>query len=725
MRATLAIAAACALSPAAPSLAATCDDAAHRPWCDRSLGPDTRARLLTDALTEHEKLTLLGGFRSGSHTGAIAPIPRLGVPVTYLADGTVGAGQPVGAGGLVGGKDRSTQLPSPGAVAASFDPELARLAGATIADEARAKGNLGLLGPAADIMRVPHGGRTWESFGEDPFVTGRTAAAWIHGAQSAGVFTSLKHFAANNQEGRDPTGRLGSEAVGFGLGVQNSRHLYNAIVSERALREIYLAPFEHAIREARPGSVMCAYNRVNGPYACASRHLLRDVLRDDWGFDGLVMSDWYLGAHPWDAAAHIRNGLDLEMPAPVTYAPALLRPLLRLGAIRRPQIDEHVQRILRTTIAAGLLDDPPGPPDDSRIDVDGHDAAAQAVAEGGIVLLRNDGVLPLDAGARPRIAVVGPAARRNASGGGSGSVTPFRSVAVAQGLVARAGAGAVTIETSRDRNRAAAAAAAADVAVVVVRNYETEGADRLCLSLRCPRDYGDQDALIAAVARVQPRTIVVLQTGGPVLTPWRDDVAAVVQAWYPGQAGGKAVARVLFGDVDPSGRLPMTFPRREADLPTAVSRRRYPGLPSQRTYYDEDVLVGYRWFDAQDLAPAYPFGFGLSYTSFAYSDLRVAGRDVTFTVRNTGARRGAAVPQLYVALPPVGAAAVQPPWQLRGADKVWLEPGEARDVTLRLDDRALSSWDGGWRLAPCAGIAVGASSRDLPLRGSVGACPAG
>ncbi|MBJ7331287.1 MAG: glycoside hydrolase family 3 C-terminal domain-containing protein [Solirubrobacteraceae bacterium] len=698
------------LASGATADAAACSDPAGKPWCDRALGPDARAQLLTAAMTQGEKLKLLGGIGPGQHAGAMASVPRLGVPVAYLSDGPVGVRQ-----------GRATQMPSPTALAASFDPALARLAGATIGDEARKKGNLGLLGPAADIMRVPYGGRSFESYGEDPHLASRMATAWIAGAQSAGVFATVKHYAINNQEGRDPTGKLGAEWTPLGLGAQGSRHWVNANVDERTMREIYLPSFEAAVRQSGVGSVMCAYNRINGPYACANRFLLADVLRHDWGFQGFVMSDWILGGHPQDAVAQFRNGLDVEMPLGFSYAPALLRPLLAFGTLRNAGLDEHVRRIMRTTIAYGILDDPPGVADDAAIDVDAHADAAQAVEEGGITLLQNSGVLPLEAGTVQKVAVLGPAAQRSASGGGSGSVKPFRSVSLADALTARAGSEtSVTVDGTRDLVQAAAVARAADVAIVVVRDYETEGADRLCLTLQCPADYGDQDALIEAVAAAQPNTVVVLQTGAPVLTPWRERVAAVVQAWYPGQSGGTAITRVLFGDVDASGRLPMTFPASESDLPTAVSPRRYPGTGGNNVFYEEGVLVGYRWFDAMQLEPAFPFGHGLSYTRFAYDDLQISGTDVTFTVRNTGARRGAAVPQLYVSLPPIGAATVQPPWQLRGTDKVWLEPGESRSVTLHLDDRALSSWDGGWKRATgCVGIAVGRSSRDLPLRGSV------
>lgn len=702
-RTAFAVAAACTFVPTATAGAAACTDAAGKPWCDRTLSADARARALVSDLTGDEKLRLLAGTYPGVRAGAIPGVPRLGIPIGYVDGSTVGSGQPVSADGRLGGKDPATQMPSGSLLAATFDPELARRAGATVGDESRRKGNVGLLGPAADVMRVAYSGRAWESFGEDPDLNGAMATAWIKGAESAGIFTSLKHFAVNNQEGVG----YGRPAVPLGLGVQGSRHLFNAIVSERALREIYLAPFEEAIREGRPGSVMCAYNRINGQYACAHRHLLADVLRGDWGYDGLVMSDWIAGAHPWDVVAHLRNGLDLEMPAASTYSGALIKPLLRLRVIRWPLIDDHVRRILRAEIDAGILDDPPT---EQPIDVDGHDAVARDVAEGGLTLLRNTGVLPLRPGTR--IAVLGPAARRSASGGGSGSVRAFRTESVADALTAR---GNAIVDTTRDRTRAAAVARAADVAVVVVRDYETEGADRACLSLRCPPDYGDQDALIEAVAAAQPNTVVVQQTGAAVLTPWRDRVAALLQAWYPGQAGGAAIARVLYGDVDPSGRLPMTFPKREADLPTAGSKRQYPGDAVQNVRYDEGVLVGYRWYDARGIQPAYPFGFGLSYTSFAFSDLRIDGTRVTFTVRNTGARRGAAVPQLYVGLPG------GPPWQLRGFTKVWLDPGASETVTLTLTDRDLSSWDGGWKRAACAKVAVGASSRDLPLQGST--CP--
>jgi beta-glucosidase len=349
---------------------------------------------------------------------------------------------------------------------------------------------------------------------------------------------------------------------------------------------------------------------------------------------------------------------------------------------------------------------------------------AQRIEEGAITLLRNEGgVLPLDAGKLHSLAIVGADADTFKTGGGSGDVTPFEVHTPRAAIVQRAGPGVrVTYDDGSDADAAAASAAAADVAIVFAGDYQTEGADKRCLTLECPPYRGDQDALIERVAAANPNTIVVLETGGPVLTPWRDRVRGLLEAWYPGQEGGPAIARALFGDVDPGGRLPATFPASEAGEPTAGDPEKYPGVAETVTY-KEGVLVGYRWFDAHGLAPAYPFGFGRSYTTFAYRGLHVdaaPGRiAVDASVTNTGSRSGIAVPQLYVGLPSPGPGVVQPPRQLRGFAKLALRPGETRRVHFTLDSRALSYWDtgaGGWRLAPgCYRVMVGSSSRELAL----------
>jgi beta-glucosidase len=707
----------------AAAATAPCSAPAGRPWCNPALSPDTRAALLVGALTTDEKISLLAGANDANgHTGATAAIPRVGLPQSYNTDGPVGIRQ-----------GSATAMPTPMADAAAFDPRIARLYGQVLGNEARAKGNDGILAPTINMMRTPLNGRTFEAFGEDPFLVTRTTVAWIEGAQSQGVYATPKHFAVNSQEGVDPTGQTGKPGPsGFvGGAVQNTRYTQNSIVDDRTLREIYLPQFEAAVKEARAGSVMCAYNRVGGPWACSSDQLLDEILKRQWGFKGFVMSDWYLATHPFDTASAMNNGLDLEMPMADAYLPPLVKASMATTQTSEASLDDHVRRTLRTLFAVGFFDRAAQQPDDGLIDKTGHARAARRVAESAITLLKNDRALPLDASKLRSVAVIGPNADRFVTGGGSGNVTPFSSVTALQGIRARVGPGVqVTSTDGSDAAASAAAAKAAEVAVVVVGDYQTEGADRQCLSLECPDSSGDQDGLIEQVAAAQPNTIVVLETGGPVLTPWRDRVKALVEAWYPGQSGGTAIARVLFGDVDPGGRLPVTFPRQEADLPTAGDADRYPGTASGDVHYSEGVLIGYRWFDAKGLRPAYPFGFGLSYTKWRYGPLSVAAArggsaaaTVSFDVTNTGSRAGSDVAQLYIGLPSPGPGVIQPPRQLKGYKKVALRRGRTKRVKLRIDTRALSYWDAAaarWKVAPgCYRIAVGRSSRDIKRRATL------
>jgi beta-glucosidase len=608
---------------------------------------------------------------------------------------------------------------------------MAHVFGLTLGNEARAKGNDGILAPTINMMRTPLNGRTFEAFGEDPFLVASTTSAWVKGAQSEGIYATPKHFAANNQEGVDASGQTGQPGGVLGGAQQNSRYTENSVVDDRTLHEIYLPQFEAAV-QAGAGSVMCSYNRLNGPWACANGTLLNEILKRQWGFKGFVMSDWFVATHPFDTNSAINNGLDLEMPNPDAYTPTLVKAALASGQTSEAVIDDHVRRLMRTLFAVGFFDRPTPTPDDSKIDKSAHAAVAQHVEESAITMLKNDHALPLDASKLKSIAVIGPNATKFVTGGGSGNVTPFSVVTALDGIKARAGSGVkVTSADGSDATAAAATAKAADVAVVVVGDYETEGADRQCLTLECPNANGDQDGLIQAVAAAQPNTIVVLETGGPVLTPWRDKVKGLLEAWYPGESGGTAIARVLFGDVDPGGRLPVTFPQNEADLPTAGDTNKYPGDASGDVHYDEGVLMGYRWFDAKKLAPAYPFGFGLSYTSFRYGPLSVTpaadgstSAKVSFTVTNTGSRAGTEVPQLYLSLPQPSAAVVQPPRQLKGYGKLSLAPGATTRVTLPIDARALSYWDTaaqGWAVAPgCYGIGVGRSSRDIVHSATLG-----
>lgn len=696
--ATTLVASACALTLVTPLSAAgaatPCGDPRRRPWCDTSLSPDRRATLLLRALTLDEKLGLmagddvLGALRTSlsptAHEGTVNGVPRLGVPTVLMAGG--------GPAGIKQGP--GTALPAPISLGASFDVAAAARHGRVVGDEARRRGNDVALGPALDIVRTPLAGRSFEVYGEDPYLTAGLGASWIRSVQSQGVMASVKHFPANNQE--------------------HQRYTIDAVVPQRALREIYLPAFEAAVREGRAATVMCAYNLVNGRPSCGSRPLLTQILRREWGFAGTVISDWVMATK--DTAGSVNAGLNVEMSVGVHYSPAALRRALGGGGISRAAIDLRVHEYLRTLFAHGVFDRRRYPNAPEGIDEAAHDREARRLAEDGITLLKNDGVLPLRG---PKsIALIGSAADEYVSGGGSSQVPPRAPVTVRQGVTARAGQG--TTVTYRDgRNPASAAEAArdAEVAIVVVADSRGEGDDVSCMTLRCAAPgRGDQDALIRAVSAANPRTVVVMQTGAPVLTPWAGDVAALVEAWYPGQQGGHAVARMLYGDVDPGGRLPVTFPVAERDTPTGTDRRRYPGV-NGKVHYSEGIFVGYRHYDARGIAPRFPFGHGLSYTTFAYRDLVVRPRSVTVTVVNTGGRTGVAVPQLYLGLR--GTTGVsQPPRRLGGFAKLTLAPGAARRVTFRLDDRSSSYWDekaGRWRKAPGCRVMVGSSSRSLPL----------
>ena len=507
--------------------------------------------------------------------------------------------------------------------------------------------------------------------------------SWIEAAQAQGVIAEVKHFCCNNQEGQF-----------FALG---EKEYSSSDLDERTLREIYLPAFEAAVKEAHVGTVMCAYNRVNDDWACEHRHLLTDILKGDWGFPGAVVSDWQ--AKHFTVMA-LQNGLDVEMPTAMDYDPTLVTTALATGLVTQAQVDDHVRRFLRTLFAFGFFDRPAYTNDDAQIDQAGHAAAAQQIEQEGITLLKNAHILPLDPRKLKSIALIGPQADRFENGGS-------------------------------DATQAAAVAKAADVAIVFASDSEGEYMEKACASVDCTTAgmTGSQDSLISTVAAANPNTIVVLESGDPVLTSWRNDVKGLLEAWYPGEEGGAAIASVLFGDVDPGGRLPATFPDSLSQFPWYGDPTAYPGAAD--VHYKEGVFVGYRWFDAQNLTPAYPFGFGLSYTTFGFSRLNIAlskpgsptVATVSVKVTNTGTRPGFAVPQLYVGLPSPSAAVQQPPRQLKGFTKISLTPGKSQTVSFPLDERAFSYWDAGtgsWKVAPgCYGVFVGSSSRDLPLHGTI------
>ncbi len=810
---------------------------------------------LLSKLTLKEKVSLL----SGLDWWRTVPIERLGIPSLAMIDGPHGVRTDMLGSARKAGP--TTCFPTGVSMAATWNPELVERVGAALGEETRAMGCDILLGPCVNIVRTPLAGRNFETYSEDPYLAGRIGAAWVKGVQSQQVGTSLKHFACNNQE----TERLRGSSV----------------VDERALREIYLPAFEAIVKEARPWTVMSAYNRINGVYASQNRYLLNDVLRGEWGFDGMVMSDWG-GNH--STVESVLGGLDLEMPGPARYYGHLLVDAVLTWQIPESVVDDCVRRIVKTLARSGKLGAPAARPRGA-VNTPEHQRLAREVAQEAITLLKNDnGALPLRLDAIRSIAVIGPnAAEARLGGGGSSYVEPPYRVSPLEGLRARAGGrveikyeqgcdnfvvppvmrpdyltpasgtgiglfgeyfnnldlsgqaalqrvdrtlefrwwrsapadsiskdcfsvrwtgtlaapttgrhmisltntgvgrvfldgglvceGAAPAQTcpqipmnrqsayvdivqgktyglrmefikrpddavsylrlgfayaprpedDRRLERAVELAQACDVAIVFAgfpEKYETEDTDRPHMHLT-----GRQTELIRAVARANRRTVVVLNCGAPVEMPWLDDVSAVLLAYYPGMEGGHAIASILVGDINPSGKLPITLPRRYEDNPTYTT---YPG--TREAHYGEGIFVGYRYYDMRDISPLFPFGHGLSYTTFDYSDLRVPDRArlgeslaVSVAVTNRGTVDGKEVVQLYVQ--DMVASLPRPPKELKGFCKLDLKPGETKVASFVLDPRALSFYDPyqkRWVQEPGEfTILVGSSSRDIRARATV------
>jgi len=640
--------------------------------------------------------------------GYVPGIYRLGIPDITETDASLGVVNPLG---LREG-DVATALPSGLALASTFDPALAYQSGAMIGSEARAKGFNVLLGPGVNLARDPRNGRNFEYLGEDPLLAGVLGGEESRGIQSTGVVATIKHFALNDQE--------------------TLRRTVDVRIDEAAMRESDLLAFEIGIERGQPGAVMCAYNQVNGAYACGNDFLLNRVLKRDWDYKGWVMSDW--GAvHD---VGYFNAGLDQHSGAQLDQKVWFDEPLkaeYAAGRVSKERLSDGVRRILRSLYAVGA----DHPPQKTAIDYDAHGKVAQAAAAGGIVLLKNDHALPLAGSSQSILVIGGYAIAGVLSGGGSSQVTPVGGAAaviptdvhhlvkrpVGQLLIAPSPvkalkdtlAGAtIAYDPGNDTAVAAARAARADVAIVFATKWQTEGMDSGNLSLPA-----GQDELIEAMAKANRNTIVVLETGNPVLMPWLADVKAVVEAWYPGQNGGKAIADVLSGVVNPSGRLPVTFPAQEEQNPRGplpdLGEEDASHLKNSRNAadYPEGSDVGYRWYSAQGQAPLFPFGYGLSYTRFDHGPLELRGGDTvsaTFTVSNVGSREGQDVPQLYL----VNAAgkAVQ---RLAAFQKLALKPGESRELSLSVDPRLLANWDQhGWLIrAGSYGFALGASATEL------------
>jgi beta-glucosidase len=820
-----------ALAAAAPA-SAIAGGCAGEPWMDTHRSPDQRAALLVAQMTLAEKTQEMHTISDAEHSREVSPIPRLCIPALLMNNGPAG----VGSGGPV--QHAATALPAPIGQAATFDPGAARSYGTIEGAETRAQGRNLMEGPNVNIARVPLNGRTFEAFGEDPYLAGQIAVGNIRGIQSQGVIADVKHYAANNQE--------------------IARDSINELIDERTLHEIYEPAFQAAVQQGHSGSVMCAKNLVNGVHACQSADLLANTLKDAWGFPGFVISD-FSSCH--DTVGCADNGLDIELPSATYYGDALTRAV-QSGQVSDATVDEHVHRILATMIRFGLFERPPAT---TPIDAAADGAVARRLAEQATVLLKNSGgQLPLDSKRLRSLALIGPgAATATTGGGGSPAVAPLYTVSPLAAITKRAGhskvtyaegmppvnlgpqpavpssalqnltasyypnstwsgtptltraepwidtdyhfvppvtglpatgwsvrwtgsltapvtgdykfnltsrgaatlyldgaqvihgggsfpsgtasatvhlvageahqvqvdyAGTSTIELGwaapagaydGDIAKAVQAAKSAAVAVVFVGEQEAEGVDRADLQLP-----GYQDQLVSAVAAANPHTIVVVDSGGPVLMPWLNQVAGVLEGWYPGEEDGNAIAATLFGDADPAGRLPITFPKSLADTP-AANPAQYPGVNGVATY-SEGVFVGYRHDDAAGIQPLFPFGYGLSYTDFRLGRMRNSvGRDgvtVRVNVTNTGRRTGSQVVQVYAGIPS-SAAVPEPPHQLAGFAKVTLRPGQTREVVIPVAARAFAHWDtatGKWVVPDGTyRLYAGTSSADLPLSASV------
>jgi beta-glucosidase len=700
--------------------------AANRPWLNPALSPDARAALALKAMTEKQKFTLVFDYfgsekpdasyhppraaRMGS-AGYVPGLADLGIPPQWITD--AGLGVATQRASTDAYRER-TALPSGLAAAATWNPQLARRGGAMIGAEAHASGFNVLLGPGMDLVREPRGGRDFEYAGEDPLLAGTIAGAEIRGIQSQHVIAALKHFALNDQE--------------------TGRNILSADIDHGQARESDLLAFELAIEQGDPGSVMCAYNRIGGVYSCEDRWLLGQVLKGDWGYPGYVMSDW--GATHSTARAALA-GLDQESGWIFDHEPYFGAPLqqaVAAGKVPLPRLDDMARRILRSMFAVGLIADPVGD-SSAPIDFSSDTRVAGAEEAQGIVLLKNaGGVLPL-ARTTKRILVIGGHADRGViSGGGSSTVFPaggntvpglgpkdfpgpivYLPSAPLAAIMGQSPLSRIRYLSGDDVAAAVRQAKWADRVIVFATQWAAESRD---VSLTLP---DNQDAVIGAVAAANPHTVVVLETGGPVLMPWLSKVAGVLEAWYPGSGGGPAIAQVLFGSVNPSGRLPVTFPRSLAQLP----QPRLPGanVPDGKPFnvdYRAGAAVGYKWYEKQGLEPLFPFGFGLSYTRFRYRDLaaRVAnGRlVVSFEVRNIGKRAGAAVPQVYVG-PKAGGW--EAPRRLAGWAKVSLAPDGSAALSITVDPRLLATFDEGshtWRTAPGTyEVWLGESSADTRL----------
>jgi beta-glucosidase len=704
-----------AASPAAP------------PWMDASLSPDARADLVVKELTLDEKIQLVHGIGWGplkpgspippdnnGGAGEVLGIARLGIPAVQEADSAVGIR-------MAAPQARyATLLPSMLAAASSWDPQAAQLYGSVIGRELRAQGYNHSIGGGVNLARDPRNGRLFEYAGEDPLLAGVMVGHVIRGVQDNHIMGDIKHFAFNDQE----TGRT----------------VVDAHISSKAGHESDLLAFELGLRIGQPSSVMCSYNKVNGDWSCENDWLMNHVLKDSWHFPGFVVSDWD-GTHSTEKAA--RAGLDVQMPGEEYFGEPLKQAVIA-GRVPLQRLDDMVHRLLRSMFSAGVIDHPPSPR--SVVDPFRGREDAQRIAEESIVLLKNDGTLPLRAAVHS-IAVIGAHADVGVlSGGGSAQVDPPGGNAISPGTPTRWGealyfpspplryirehapGAEVHFDLGTDVPSAVSLAKSADIAVVFADQYMSEGGDAPTLSLP-----NRQNELIAAVAAANPHTVVVLITGNPVSMPWINQVASVMEAWYPGIAGGQAIANLLFGTVVPSAKLPITFAKSADDLPhRSIFGAAQGGAGSlghwvsddqpRQTFvadYVEGVRFGYKWFDSEGKEPLFPFGHGLSYTRFRYRDLHVdlKQKAVTFTIDNVGGVKGTEIAEVYVELPKASGEHFR---RLAAWQRVELNVAQQKALTVPLEPLAMATFNDkkdAWTWASGKyTVLVGGSSRDLPLK---------
>jgi len=707
------------------------------PYKNPRLPVEQRVQDLLGRMTLQEKVAML----SGADWMQTVPNERLGIPSIKMADGPAGirswAGPSAETNAEVARQVTTTAFPAGVAMGATWDTDLLQSQGQAIGQEVKALGRDMILGPTVNINRTPLWGRNFEGYGEDPYLASRMAVAYIKGVQEEGIIATVKHFAANNQE--------------------FERHRINAVLSERALQEIYFPAFKAAIQEAGVWSVMSAYNKLNGVYCAENPYLLKDVLQKQFGFKGFVVSDW---GSTYSTVGTVNAGMDLEMPGgepmkewlprPKSVAagngggwlvPEKVLPEISAGKISAATIDDNVGRILRIMFVSGQFDKPHTA--NGEIDTPEQRALVRKASAESIVLLKNAGdLLPLNSSKMHSLVVIGTnAAVARTGGGGSSLVVPKYAITPLKGIQDRAGErvhvsyvlGARMEDDAPDkgdaltpeqlRNEAVSAAAKADAAIVVVgRSPKLESEDFDIKSLDLPVG---QDELIAAVAKANKNTVVVINAGGPVImTKWIAQVPAILDLWYGGKEGGNAIADVLFGDANPSGKLPVSFVKEWKDSP---AYGHYP-CENLQVEYAEGIYVGYRYFDKKKIEPLFPFGFGLSYTKFNYSDLKVSPGEtssdkpveVSLQVRNSGSRSGAEVVELYVH---DGHSSVDRPVQeLKGFQRVNLAPGETKTVHFTLDRSAMAYYSAvkkAWVTEPGQfDVLVGSSSRDIRMKGS-------